>query len=220
MRRITTEDSFHGYSVSRSRKKDKGLRVEMLESIERFLDYIKSEYNRAFFFSFNVNFPAGYLFEYQRNNDLFSRYIEALTRYWYRKGYRPMYFWARELSPKTKQFHYHVIFVVDGDRVWRDFKMQVKAKQLWEHSLRIEEGTGPFRKGKSFRDGKYDKDGNYSKFSKFPQSGGTMIQRKDLDFDHMYRRCFDYMTYFAKVYSKGKSAAYVNEYGHSRIPRR
>lgn len=203
MRRITTESNYHGYSLSRSRKKDKGLHIEMLESIEHFLDYIKSDYRRALFFSFGLNFPAGYLLEYQINNDLFSRYIEALRRYWYRKGYRPMYFWTRELS-STGQYHYHVIFVVDGDRVWRDFKMQKKAKQLWERSLRIKEGTGPFRRVESFRTGKL---------------GGTMIQKKDLDFNHMYHRCFDYMSYFAKVHSKGESGPYVNEYGHSRIPK-
>ena len=205
MRKIIHANSYHGYDLSYSSKNVEGFYEEMLECIESYLDFVTDDYKKAFFVMFVVRYPTG-MTEYLRNNNTrFLKFVEALRIYYKRRNYKPMYFWAREHSVETDQWHYHLSLVLDGNKEQNGFNVLEKVTQLWEHSLGIGDGRGLVE---------------LCEVSTHNRYGGVKIDHRDPSAPRLHRMCFEWISYLAKVYSKGKTPGEINQYGCSRIPKR
>lgn len=205
MRKIFKGESYNGKDLSYSAKRNQGFYVEMLDSIECYLDYVNSTYKKVFFTMLVVRYPAGSIPDYYRNNnERFSKFLEALLIYFKRHKYKPLYFWAREESQSTGQFHYHLALIFDGNQIQNGYGVLDKATQLWAHYLGIKNGKGLIHRANTFKHYQY---------------GGVKVDHNDELASEVHCMFFEWMSYLAKVYSKGGNPCHVNEYGCSRIPR-
>lgn len=127
--------------------------------------------------------------DYTESNEVMSsflkRYIQTLRRT--SKLNRVAYVWCRE-QHKANQQHYHVVFMVDGNKHQYPSLLIDQARLHWE-----------------------DRDiGTLS----IPNQCFTMLRRGD---DEAYQQVFERLSYLAKVFSKVSRGNSTNDYSTSRI---
>jgi len=205
MRQIIHGDSYKGYPLSTTYQNDQGFHKVILDKIIALLTNMTQRHSKAFFTMLELHYPANSSGVYPDNNALFSTFIESLTKHFERdpRGYDPSGFWVRERSMKTGQFHYHIMITVDGNKCQNARGILTKATELWGRRL-VRDAKGLVHLAQS-----HVCDNGY---------GGVQLIRNSPEFQQVFDHCFQCGSYFAKAYSKGTSAAYVNEYGCSRLP--
>ena len=204
MSKITKDSNFNGHPLSTTYQNDQGFRTVILDKIWGLLDYMTKHHGKVFFTMFELNYPANSLGMYPEDNDAISKFSEALMRHYGqdRRGYDPKYLWVRERS-SSNQYHYHMIVLLDGNKCRNAHGIHEKAIELW--GLRLgRDANGLVQLCRS-----HVHDNGY---------GGVQLIRNSPDYQQVFDHCFQCGSYFAKAYSKGFSAAYVNEYGCSRLP--
>lgn len=210
IRGVHRGNTYKDQALSYSEKGNLGFYVKILDVIEAQFRYMTSRHGKVFFVMFGLNYPAGSCSNYPDNNELLSRFLEALKLHCSRKSLDPHYLWVREKST-TGQIHYHCILLLDGNKIQNAYGILEKATALWTMSLGVEDGRGLVHSNFS---------SNHSAESfYYTPYRGVKIVRADPQFEEVYGRCFQVASYLAKRYSKGEAPPYVNEFGCSRIPR-
>lgn len=194
--------TYNNHPLNISNKNHQGFYTEILEPIDSLMEHMVGKYSQVLFVRFDLTYPANTDFSYQNDNNLFSRFIGSLTRQCKRWGFDPQYLWARELSPHTGQFHYHVMMLLNGRKIQ-------DANIIFNHAIKL--WNGYF--GRDSKGGLVHK----CKEGKYIQYGGIKIRRNAPDFPQVLDNCFERASYLAKCYTKGQSPAGVNEFGSSRL---
>ena len=202
MRNVLIGEMYNGYPLSESRKCNEGFRVDILDDIKSLMEDMTKRHASVFFVRFDLRYPAVSAPRYPDDNALLKQFIENFRIYCKRHGYDPMYLWARECSGRDK-VHYHFMLLLNGDIIQNAHALiRGKATELWQRCLGIEDGRGlvelcPIRE--------------------VPDYGGIKIRRKDLHFQQVFEKCYQWASYLAKRYTKGESPSYTNEYGRSHL---
>jgi hypothetical protein len=163
---------------------------EVLQAIDNFFNNAISRHNKILFVRFDLRFNDNST--YQNDNRLLSRFMEALTLHCKRLGLDPLYLWVREQATSNNH-HYHVILLLDGNKIQNPYGIFNKATELWGMCLNTD-ATGLVQYGKHI-----------------------MIRRNDNDFDHNYNEALKLAGYLAKSYSKGSAPKGVREMGMSNL---
>ena len=212
MNGTTLKNNYKGLPLSITTKNHEGFNTNILDRISDCLNCMIHKHCKVFFIPFGLTYPANS--QYPNDNILLSRFIEALTLYCKRTrrskrtgnligNYDPKYVWTKELSTTTGQYHYHILLLLDGNKIQNAHGISKQATQLWAGCLGIQDARGLVHLPLPEYDYPY---------------GGIMITRNDPYFQQVYATCFQIASYIAKVYSKGSAPLNSNEYGSSRLP--
>ena len=207
MRKVSHENKYNGRPLSESWKNNQGYYVEILQALEALFEGMISRHGRVFFAMYVLRYPAGSASRFPDDNTLLLRFLDSLMHHCRRKNYDPKYLWARELSPKTGQVHYHLALLLDFDRAHSAQGILSVATELWRRCLGIEDGKGLIEVCKTKKN-EYGYHGD-----------GIKIRRNDPNFQEVYDKCYKLASYLAKRYSKDRLPAYANAFGCSRICR-
>jgi hypothetical protein len=197
MRKVTKDNIYNGHRLYNASKNNQGFYAEILNAIEMRFNYMIEAHSKVLFTRFDLRYPSGST--YKNDNELVSRFAEALRLYCKRKEYDPQYLWVRELS-ENNQVHYHFMLLMNGNKIQNPYKLiHDYVLNLWKGCLGIQYGEGLVH------------------YVYSNQSSG-MILRNHPNLKQTIDAYYQHASYLAKVYSKGNMPAFVNGYGCSRIP--
>jgi hypothetical protein len=98
---------------------------------ERFCDVLE-QHSKALIVRFDLHVP-----QYTEDNAQISEFMAKLN-YWIKSHYKGVnevrYVWVRELE-KAKQQHYHVVLMLNGNKIRNPYYIHEKGKEIWS-SLR------------------------------------------------------------------------------------
>lgn len=163
---------------------------EIHRSIYNLFDEAIRRHNKIFFIRFDLTFNAN--IDYPSENQLISRFMEALTLHCKRRELDPLYLWVREQA-RSSNHHYHVLLLLNGNKIQNPYGIFNKATELWGMCLNTD-AAGLVHYGTDI-----------------------MIRRNGNDFDHTYNEALNLAGYLAKSYSKGEAPKGVREMGKSRF---
>ncbi|MBU1387741.1 MAG: inovirus Gp2 family protein [Proteobacteria bacterium] len=210
MKTVILTKTYNHFPLSYSNKNNNGFYINILDSLQRLFNTMFYRHSQVFVIRLDLTYPTG--IQYPHDNVLFSRFIEALTLYCKRirkskrtgnlvGDYDPMYLWTREDSG-TGQHHFHILLLLNGNKIQNGRGISEKAKELWNGCLGVHaEGLVHL----CMPGGAYD------------QYGGVKLVRGSIDFPELFENVFKWTSYLAKVYSKGNGPKHVKEYGMSRL---
>jgi hypothetical protein len=204
MRKIIKDNTYNGNALSETWKNSEGYYEEILMALKSLFESMINRNSRIYFSMYTLRFPAGSVSSYPSDNSLISKFVEALMRQYRNMGCDAQYIWARENS-STGQFHYHLVLLVDGNKVQNAHLILKAATKIWQRCLDIDNAKGLI---------------NVSKIDEFEpgsNKNGIKINKNDPLFPSVYGTCYQYASYLAKCYSKGPLLPYVNGFGHSRL---
>lgn len=176
--------------------------IDILESLDSLLNYMKARHSKVFVAMFVIKYPAGTHSLYPHDNSLLSKLLEGVTKFHDRHGCDLKYLWVREQS-STGQVHYHVMLLLNGNMVQKAHGLLVGMAVRWQRALGIEHGQGLVHLCSSGHPGN--------------PYGGVMIRRDDPRSQDVYESCYTWGSYLAKCATKGNAPAFVNEFGCSRV---
>lgn len=163
---------------------------EILEAFDNLFNAAISKHNKILFNRMDLTFNDTSI--YPCDNNLMSRFMEALTLHCKRLGLDPLYLWVREQATSINH-HYHVILLLNGNLIQNPHEIFNKATYLWGNCLKTD-AAGLVHYGTHI-----------------------MIRRNDNDFDFNYNEALKLAEYLAKSYSKGSAPKGVREMGMSRL---
>ena len=179
--------------------------VEPLESIKRELDTMLLHHNKVFIFRLDIH-----VHEYSPTNEPVTNFRRSFVK-WLKSHYgmkRVGYVWCREVETAKKQ-HYHLLFMLDGDKVNRVGEVDPKK--------RIDSGTYY---------GIFERIEHIASIQNLTVSLPTkkpsyMIKRADLEKGNFtaYDQVFYRSSYLAKERGKKLKAERANSFSTSRIVR-
>lgn len=164
--------------------------AEVQQSIDKLFDVAISRHNKILFIRMDLTFNE--ILNYPNDNSLLSRFMEALTLHCKRLGLDPLYLWVRE-QVSSINHHYHVILLLDGNKIQNPHGIFNKATDLWGNCL----------------------DTNAAGLVHY--GSHIMIRRNAVGFDHSYHEALNLARYLAKSYSKGSAPKGVREMGMSNL---
>lgn len=200
-REITKRIRHNDLPLSRTRKRNKGFDVRLLNRMEIWLDYVTKRYSKSYFVRIDLTYPDQSKVDrvYADDNVLMREFMDTFKRWYTRRKIRTDYYWVRERSTTGNQ-HYHVMFVLDGNIVRSRWPVLERAQILWAKKLKLESGKG------------------YVECSRLEVN---KIERRFLEMEnsnpYRYETLFSVLSYMGKVYQKDTPKG-LNEFGHSRIP--
>lgn len=112
----------------------KGCYLEVLQTIDDQLMAMLTHHNKVLMVRVDIHLQDG---EFPSDNEVMSHYIRKLRK-WAEKKYkisRLGFVWVRELC-KSKKLHYHVMILIDGNKVQDHRTILAKSKRLaasYEH---------------------------------------------------------------------------------------
>ena len=206
MRNVLIRNTYNDKALSESHKNNQGFYEEILQALESIFEDMTRRNRRVYFSMYGLRFPAGSISRYPNDNSLLSKFIEALMRQCKRKNCDAKYLWVRENS-STGQFHYHLVLLLDGNKVQDAKSIMLVATYLWQKCLDINNGFGLVHVSKID-----DHERNY-------YAKGIKINKSDDHFQIVYDKCYQLASYLAKRYSKGGLPPYVKGFGSSMTRR-
>ena len=159
-------------------------------SINHLFDIAIRKHNKILFIRMDLRFDDTSIYPY--DNNLLSRFMEALTLHCKRRDLDPLYLWVREQVTSINH-HYHLILLLNGNKIQNPYGIFYKATELWGNCLNTD-ATGLVHYGSHI-----------------------MIRRNTVGFEHSYHEALELAGYLAKSYSKGRAPKGVREMGMSRL---
>jgi len=163
---------------------------EVLKAINNLFNVAISRHNKILFIRFDLTFNLNS--DYPNDNSLLSRFMEAFTLHCKRLGLDPLYLWVRE-QVSSINHHYHVILLLDGNKIQNPYEIFIKATNLWGNCL------------------------NTNAAGLVNYGSHIMIRRNAVGFDNSYHEALNLSRYLAKSYSKGAAPKGVREMGMSNL---
>ena len=204
---ITHQESYKGYSLYFSVDSE-GHYVDILERNLQLLTFMTQKHSQTLVVRLDVRFSDGMLIP--EDNSCFQYFIENYRRYMVRHKFDPYYLWVRERA-HADHFHYHCYFLLNGNNIRylllnskdsEEDKKPSKADELWSAACGLPESI----KG-------------LVHITKFEVNGytqrGIMVHRNDRA---AFADAYWFISYLAKVATKGSSTRYVREFGSSKLP--
>ena len=94
---------------------------------ERFCQALE-QHSKVLIVRFDLHVP-----EYTEDNAFVSEFMKKLS-YWIKHKYKGVnevrYLWVRELE-KVKQQHYHVVLMLNGNKIWNPYYIHLEGKKIW-----------------------------------------------------------------------------------------
>ena len=204
--RIISTPLYRNYQLQQGSKTQNGYHGEILDVIADMLGSVTFR-RWNFIFALTVKFPAAY--PPQTDNNflvaLLKRFADCLS---YRTPYR--YLWVREQDRGTHP-HYHIIFIVDGDRIYSGWAWGLIAQEIWAKVLGIPSAAGliepsnpepfPLEHAPEYKRSVFH---------------GMMIDNWAPDADARREEVFLWLSYFAKASTKCAGPGY-RSFGTSRF---
>ncbi len=162
-------------------------RSDIMNKFDEKLDYMVKRHCKVYVMILLVRFPDG--IKFNKPKELFSDFIATLSRYIRRQGIDFQRVAVCEQA-YSENPHFHVMFMLDGNKVQSPYAVAVKADELWGLRLGISGTTGLV----DYRNQKIGNDG---------LTNGQMLVRNADNFSYIYEQCRDAGMYFSKQYSKG-----------------
>lgn len=192
------------HPVQQSKKTQAGFHGEIADKL---WSMIPTHPRWIFTFVLTLKFPVGYSEQY--NNKLLVAFLERFAeRLSYKVRYR--YLWVREQSGGIHP-HYHIIFVVDGDRIYSGWSWMLVAREIWASVLGLPDADG-FVEASDPEPFPLEHAPEYKR-SVFH---GMMIDNWAPDADARREEVFLWLSYFAKVSTKCAGPGY-RSFGTSRF---
>lgn len=165
-------------------KSNEGFYVPILAKADEQVGAMLSHHCKVLVFRLDLH-----VYEPSDNNMVISTFIRQYRQRLKRslELNRLGFLWCRERHKSDKQ-HYHVTFMVDGNKHQHPSLLIDIAKMYWD-----ERDTGTI----------------YT-----PKQCYQLLRRGD---EEAYQRVFEHLSYLAKVFSKGSKAAATNDYEGSRV---
>lgn len=163
---------------------------EVLQAYDSLFNLAISRHNKILFVRFDIRFNQDYV--YPDDNNLLSKFIEALRKHCKEEGLDPFYLWVREKAT-SHNHHYHVILLLNGNIIKNPYNIFNKAAYLWRICLNNDT-------------------------PKLVNNGShIMIRRNAVDFVYACHEVQKYVNYLAKTRSKGCAPKGVREMGMSNL---
>lgn len=161
-----------------------GCYLEILTALKSQLDAMLSHHGKVLFIRVDIRQR-----DYTADNEPMSEFMRRLKKRLSRryKTSRIAYLWAREIE-KSKHQHYHLILMMDGDKVRHPARIIADIEYLSD----VWDWPKPFT----------------------PKRCYYLIKRDDAD---TYDKAFYRGSYLAKTRGKGYKATTANNYGRSNI---
>jgi len=205
-RNLTTEPTFHGYPILTDKRHGLAADTRMLREIERQFDYAEDTKSKAFFFRFDLRFPSD-MENVPGDNGHFRRFASAYQKNLSRRGLSPQYVATREQATTDAHQHYHMLVMVDGQKIQNEYGLLKTAERLWENEVGLEADG---RHGLVFFCNRDKKTGEL-------MHNGMMIDRNSHDCSIVKDRCFQRASYLAKENTKNTPQG-QREFFASRLP--
>ena len=172
-----SHNTFHkGYSLYQGEKAYQGFYINILE---RSIDLLKTKlakHSQVLVIRLDIHFPE--MMQAENNNEAFQYFIEEYSRYLRNQGFDPSYLWCKEKNTNSANFHYHLFFLLNGNRI-RYVKNLAKADEIWMRVLQLPKRI----EGLIY----------------CPENNQVMVKRDD---SVMINTVIERLSYLAKVHSK------------------
>ncbi|MBI9109977.1 inovirus-type Gp2 protein [Maridesulfovibrio ferrireducens] len=201
--KITYEPTYNGKNILTDKERGLGCKENILDRIDGLLDHTTQKHNKVFCIRMDLRFPKYY--QVPADNQHISKFISKFNRYFKRQGVDPYYLWVREQS-REKHQHYHLMVLVDGNKMQFPHKLIEKAEELWNSTLNID-GQGLVDHCTKSRSGEV-------------QVNSYRMRRNDENYGQVRDDCFHRCSYLAKVNTKGNTPKGIREVGSSEVPKK
>ena len=204
---ITYQESYSGYPIFASLDSE-GHYVDILERNLQLLTFMTQKHSQTLVVRLDVRFPIDMVIP--EDNSCFQNFIENYRRYMARQKLDPYYLWVRERA-HADHFHYHCYFLLNGNNIRylllnskdsEEDKKPSKADELWAAACGLPE---PIK--------------GLVHITPIEVNGytqlGIMVHRDDRV---AFADAYWFISYLAKVATRGSSTRYVREFGSSRLP--
>jgi hypothetical protein len=155
-------------------------------------------FRRAYFVRMDLKFPDDN--RYPSDNRLIRLFMEEFRLERMKAGYDFFYVWVWEQNTSINH-HYHCCFCFNYSETQNLYGHVAAARIVWAKLLGLippnatKKVINKAAKKAPVWDCTKDKDGN-------PQKNGLLIDINAADYDQQYAKCFKWMSYLAKVYTK------------------
>ena len=191
--KILITDNYLNPSNYKPHKNEKGYYQEVIKATKNLFSTMANKHNKVLPIRLDLTYPQ--YSDYPNDKVLLSRFIESLILHCKRKGLDPHYLWVREQA-SSKNHHYHVILLLNGNKIQNPHGVYNKATELWGKGLNTD-AAGLVHYGTHI-----------------------MIRRNAPDFEQTYHDALSLASYLAKAYSKGNAPKGAREMGMSNLKNR
>ncbi len=113
---------------------------EIVQALQERLDYAIKHHSKVYFVMITVNFPQN--MKYPVDNTLFGCWKEKFIKQLDYKVYEPHYIWVREQTSTDLNHHYHICFILNGNKIQSFYYPGLAAQRTWTKTLNIEDAGG------------------------------------------------------------------------------
>lgn len=174
----------------------------ILTALGNLLNCYTETHGKALVVRFDMRYPVNYEKEVKHRD--ISRCMQKIIQVYKRKGFDPMYMWAREQSSSPHP-HYHCVLLLNGNRTQSPYPVFQAAERLWGSTL----GVVPDGLINYCTQGK---DGT-------PHENGIMLRRCDANYQERTYDVQRQVSYMAKTEGKGTYNDGIRDYGMSVLPK-
>lgn len=200
---VTFEQTYNGKPILTDKVKGYGCREDILEKIEKRMDYAIESENKTLCVRMDFRFPQGY--DVPTGNDQMSSFLAKYKRNLERKDNSPQYVCVREQS-REKHQHYHLLLLLNQKNHQFPNKPIQKAEELWASTLGVEDGKGLVDHCRKSRTGQ-------------KQLNFYRLNPNDADFEQQKAKAFERASYLAKTNTKGNQPKFKHDVLCSRLPK-
>ena len=111
---------------------------EIVGALKERLDCALEHHSKVYFIMVTMNFPQD--MKYPVDNNLFQCWKEKFIKQLKYKGYDPHYVWTREQTSSDINHHYHICFILNGNKVQSFYNLGVAAQITWSKTLNRDAG--------------------------------------------------------------------------------
>ncbi len=201
--KITYDETYNGYPILTSKEKGLGCDEKILNRIDGLIEHTTQKHNKVLCVRMDLRYPQDY--QAPTDNNHISEFISKFSIYFKRNGLDPYYLWVREQKQGRNNQHYHMIVLVDGNKMQYPHMLTKKAEEHWGSTLKLD-GQGLVDHCTKSRSGE-------------TQVNSYRMRRNCDDYGHVKDACFERCSYLAKVNTKGGAPKRVREIGCSRVPK-
>lgn len=203
-RKITYQSTYNNKKILTDKKRGLGCDVSILSKTEELIFSYLKRHNKALVTRIDLRYPKDGIVTYDNQN--FSKFTSSMIKNMKRKGLDPYYLAVREQS-REKHQHYHMVILVDGNKVQSPHTIVKTAEEHWNRTL-----------GKD-KDYKGLVDYCTRSRSGEKQANHYRLRRNDENYDTILNECFQRCSYLAKTNTKGNTPHRNREVFSSRIPK-
>lgn len=201
--KVTFEQTYNGKPILTDKTKGYGCREDILEKIEKRMNYAIESENKPLCVRMDFRFPQGY--DVPTGNDHMSSFLSKFKRYLKRNDNSPQYICVREQS-REKHQHYHLVLLINQKKHQYPNKPIQKAEELWASTLNVGNGKGLVDHCRKSRTGK-------------KQSNFYRLNPNAADYEQQKAKAFERASYLAKTNTKGNQPKYKHDVLCSRLPK-